>query len=167
MEAFSIRGQEAPSKSLKLELFRKDMLKASHHVELGLANVLVSSTEEVIDGFDNITVDEVGNLHAQYSAKDSRNLLIGQLGFLAPISESQVIYETSGYFSARNRENALHVSSISSVGGGSVVQGALEQSNVDLTKQLTNLLHKQMLFQSNSKAIQAYMSANEQLQSIR
>ena len=167
MEAFSIRGQEAPSKSLKLELFRQDMLKASHHVELGLANVLVSSTEEVIDGFDNITVDEVGNLHAQYSAKDSRNLLIGQLGFLAPISESQVIYETSGYFSARNRENGLHVSSISSVGGGSVVQGALEQSNVDLTKQLTNLLHKQMLFQSNSKAIQAYMSANEQLQSIR
>jgi flagellar hook-basal body protein len=167
VENVTIHGYEAPKKSLRVEIFRNSELKASQAIDMQLTDVQVSSSKEILDRFDSITIDDAGNINALYGGIESGNRLIGQLGFVAPINESQIFYESGGYFSDTAKYGFLHVSSIASNGGGSVIQGALEQSNVDLTQQLASLLQKQMLFQSNSKAIQAYMSANEQLQNIR
>ena len=66
-----------------------------------------------------------------------------------------------------NQFPTADIGSISDVAGGSVVQGALERSNVDLMSQLTELIKTQTTFNANSKAIQAYTDAYKLVQDIR
>lgn len=128
----------------------------------------IKSDKTDIQKFHNVTVDEDGFIDVSVVGNTSvENVRIGQFAIAASPVESDFVYRSSGYFRVGPHSQGLAHGNVKSVGSGSILQGALEKSNVEMTQQLTSLIEGQRAFQANSRMIQTYLDANEKLKSIR
>jgi flagellar hook-basal body protein len=121
-----------------------------------------------IKRFNNLTVDADGFIDVSIvNESGAESVRIGQLAIAGSPVESDFVYRSNGYFRVGPNSQGLAHGNVKSVGSGSILQGALEKSNVEMTQQLTSLIEGQRVFQANSRMLQAYLDANEQLSSIR
>jgi len=108
------------------------------------------------DGFptgllNSIDVDESGAMFARFS--NGRANILGQVA-LANFSNTQGIQASGNTnFSETFASGAAIVGTPGSTNLGLIQSGALERSNVDLTKQLVDLITAQRTFQANAKVI--------------
>lgn len=155
-------GLEVAPLDLDVEVISTEGIVATSQFGMALTNVTYLGQETVINNFDSFNVSSEGEVSV-FSVVDNSQLEVnvGTLAFVNPVSTENLRYLRNGYFFIDSGLNTIDARSISAVGGGSVVQGALERSNVDLMSQLTSLIKNQFVFQASSKAMQAYTNANK------
>lgn len=155
-------GLEVAPLDLNVEVISTEGIVATSQFGMALTNVTYLGQETVINNFDSFNVSSEGEVSV-FSVVDNSQLEVnvGTLAFVNPVSTENLRYLRNGYFFIDSGLNTIDARSISAVGGGSVIQGALERSNVDLMSQLTSLIKSQFVFQASSKAMQAYTNANK------
>ncbi len=98
-----------------------------------------------------LTIEENGELLARYSNGES--VLSGQLA-LSTFRNLQGLQPQSGGYWLRTLESGEPVTSAPrDPGFGTVRQGALEESNVDITAELVNMITAQRSYQANAQTI--------------
>ena len=163
-----VEGFEIGPVSLNYIFEPKQGVASQSNIQMDLLDVQYLGQETIVNQFDSLTINPEGEISVVGSLDGEKVVAkIGSLLFTNPVSSDDLKYIRSGYFSSENKWRSSNFGSISEVLGGSVVQGSLERSNVDLMEQLSDLIRKQVIFNSNSKAIQAYAEAYKKVQDIR
>ncbi|WP_213684985.1 flagellar hook-basal body complex protein [Roseicyclus sp.] len=163
-----IEGFEVGPLELNVEFSPAEEAGVTSTIAMNLNDVTYLGQETTIDHFDSININTRGEISVVSNIDGNQGEIdIGTLAFTNPISTENFKYIRSGYFVMGSQFPTADIGSISDVAGGSVVQGALERSNVDLMSQLTELIKTQTTFNANSKAIQAYTDAYRLVQDIR
>jgi flagellar basal-body rod protein FlgG len=133
-----------------------------------LTDVQYLGQETIVKKCDSFAINPEGEISVLSNFNGGKSIIeLGTLLFTNPANSSDLNYLRSGYFASENKWRSSDFGSISEVVGGTVVQGSLERSNVDLLKQLSDLIQSQVVFNSNSKAIQAYTEAYKLVENIR
>jgi flagellar hook protein FlgE len=98
-----------------------------------------------------VSIDPTGVVSAVYT--NGRSTQLGQLA-LANFPDPQGLKQLGGTNWAETFTSGTHISGTAgSSGFGSIQSGALESSNVDLTKELVNMITAQRAFQANAQVI--------------
>ncbi|MGC9196529.1 MAG: flagellar hook-basal body protein [Syntrophobacteraceae bacterium] len=78
---------------------------------------------------------------------------IAQIGVTTFSNPSALVSDGNNLFSTGVNSGAANLGTVGSGTAGTIVSGALEMSNVDLTQQMVNLIDYQADYQANSKSI--------------
>lgn len=114
---------------------------------------------------DNFKIDSTGTITGVYS--NGTNRVIGQLA-LATFSNDRGLEKAGDNTYAETNNSGQANIGESGVGGkGSLLAGALEMSNVDLSEQMTDMIVTQRGFQSNAKTIQTVDTLLETVLSLK
>ncbi len=114
---------------------------------------------------DNFKIDSTGTITGVYS--NGTNRVIGQLA-LATFSNDRGLEKAGDNTYAETNNSGQANIGESGVGGkGSLLAGALEMSNVDLSEQMTDMIVTQRGFQSNAKTIQTADTLLETVLSLK
>lgn len=101
---------------------------------------------------DNFKIDASGTITGVYS--NGTNRTIGQIA-LATFSNQQGLEKAGdNTYVESNNSGMARIGESGVAGRGSLMAGALEMSNVDLSEQMTDMIVTQRGFQSNAKTIQ-------------
>ena len=101
---------------------------------------------------DNYKIDSSGTITGVYS--NGTNRVIGQIA-LATISKDHGLEKAAdNTYVETNNSGQANIGESGVAGKGSLLAGALEMSNVDLSEQMTDMIVTQRGFQANSKTIQ-------------
>ena len=136
--------------------------------EMDLKDVKYLGSEEKFNLFDSFEVDNGGNILVTLA--DSTGYSVENLGTIAtanPVNQQDLVRVRSGYFVSPDPVRVSDISSIKELSGGSIIQGSLEKSNVDLMGELSSLIENQLKFNANGRAIQAYLEANKTLREVQ
>lgn len=101
---------------------------------------------------DNFKIDQSGTITGVYS--NGTNRAIGQLALASFTNQGGLEKTGDNTYVASNNSGMANISTSGVAGKGSLLAGALEMSNVDLTEQITDMIVTQRGFQANSKTIQ-------------
>jgi len=125
-----------------------------------------TTTTNNADGYASGTLSGVqisndGSIMAQYS--NGQKMAVGRLA-IATFSHEGALESVSNTSWAATAESGVALYSTAGVGqAGTLVAGALEQSNVDMTAELVSLMTAQRNYQANTKVIS---TVNEMSQSL-
>lgn len=112
----------------------------------------------------SVTINEEGLVIATYTNGETQNL------YKLPIAEfsnPNGLKAISGNVFAETRESGvINLREAGTNGVGDVVSGSLEQSNVELSEQLTDLIVAQRAYQSNTRVISATDELLDQLNKL-
>ncbi len=112
----------------------------------------------------SVTIDEEGFVIASYDNGENRSLYKLPV---ADFSNPNGLRSISGNVYAETRDSgAVVLREAEENGAGTVVSASLEQSNVDLSEQLTDLIVAQRSYQSNTRVISTTDELLEQLNNI-
>ena len=101
---------------------------------------------------DNYKIDSSGTITGVYS--NGTNRVIGQIA-LATFSNDRGLEKAGdNTYVETNNSGQANIGESGVAGKGSLLAGALEMSNVDLSEQMTDMIVTQRGFQANSKSIQ-------------
>ena len=101
---------------------------------------------------DNYKIDSSGTVTGVYS--NGTNRVIGQIA-LATFSNDRGLEKAGdNTYVETNNSGQANIGESGVAGKGSLLAGALEMSNVDLSEQMTDMIVTQRGFQANSKTIQ-------------
>lgn len=78
---------------------------------------------------------------------------LGQIGLASFVNQDGLIQNGNGYFSRSSNSGAPTYANPGNSAVGSLVSGALEASNVDLSKEFTDMIVAQRGFQANARVI--------------
>jgi flagellar hook protein FlgE len=98
-----------------------------------------------------IIIDAEGRLQASFGA--GRTVVIGQLAMASFNNPQGLVKLGTNAFSESEASGAASVGTPGSGGRGSLIGGALEQSNVDIAQEFTQMILAQRGYQANSKSI--------------
>ena len=101
---------------------------------------------------DNFKIDSSGIITGVYSNGTNRSL--GQIALASFTNQSGLEKAGETMFQESNNSGMAKIGTSGSAGRGSLLAGALEMSNVDLTSQFTDMIVTQKGFQANAKTIQ-------------
>ncbi len=101
---------------------------------------------------ENFKIDQSGIITGVYSNGVNRTL--GQIGLATFTNQSGLEKAGENTYLESNNSGAANIGVSGVAGKGSLIAGALEMSNVDLTEQFTDMIITQRGFQANSKTIQ-------------
>ncbi len=114
---------------------------------------------------DNFHIDSTGTITGVYS--NGTNRTIGQIA-LATFSNQQGLEKAGdNTFVESNNSGMARIGESGTAGRGSLMAGALEMSNVDLSEQMTDMIVTQRGFQSNAKTIQTADTLLETVLSLK
>jgi flagellar hook-basal body protein len=112
----------------------------------------------------SVSINEEGQIIASYSNGETQALF--QLP-IADFANPDGLRSISGNVYAQTRESGeVNLREAGSNGTGSVVSSALEQSNVDLAEQLTDMIVAQRAYQANTRVISTTDELLEQLNQL-
>ncbi|MBB4567306.1 flagellar hook protein FlgE [Rhizobium leucaenae] len=101
----------------------------------------------------SVTIGKDGTVNAVY--KDSSTKALYRIPLATVASPDNLTLESGNVYSA-NGESGVTVTGFPQTGGfGYIQSGALEESNVDLATELTNMIEAQKSYTANSKVFQA------------
>jgi flagellar hook protein FlgE len=115
---------------------------------------------------DDVSIDKTGKLYGVYSNGETK--LLGQIvvaNFLNPTAMEAL--GDSLYTTTQNSGEFDGVGSSVDENGGSMSQGVLEMSNVDLSTEFTEMITTQRGFQANSRIITTSDSMLEELVNLK
>ena len=98
-----------------------------------------------------VSVDDAGVITAQYSNGQSHDLY--RIPLFRFTSEDGLRREGNNLYSATPESGAMQYGRAGTENYGSILGNRLEISNVDMTREMTNMIVVQRGFQSNSKSI--------------
>ncbi|MDR3570047.1 MAG: flagellar hook basal-body protein [Syntrophobacteraceae bacterium] len=114
--------------------------------------------------YSSYSIDQFGNLSGITSAGSTAT--IGQLGVTTFSNPSGLVSVGNNMFTTGNTGSNAGTAVVGTAGAGqagTILSGALEGSNVDLTTQMVNMINFQADYQANSKSI---VTANTLLQTV-
>lgn len=114
---------------------------------------------------DNFKIDSSGIITGVYSNGTSRTL--GQIALATFPNQSGLEKAGSNTYVESNNSGLANIGESGIAGKGSLLAGALEMSNVDLTEQFTDMITTQRGFQSNAKTIQTADTLLETVLSLK
>ena len=114
---------------------------------------------------DNFKIDSTGMITGVYS--NGTNRTIGQIALASFTNQGGLEKAGDTTFVESNNSGAARVGESGVAGKGSLLAGALEMSNVDLTEQFTDMIVTQRGFQSNAKTIQTADTLLETVLSLK
>jgi flagellar hook protein FlgE len=123
----------------------------------------VSSTNQ--DGYESgqyqsFTIDPDGTVSATFS--NNQRLAVGQLA-LANVTNVQGLKMLGdGDYATTLASGAASVSTAGTAGLGTLQDGALEQSNVNISAEFSNLIIAQRAFEANSKAVTTFDTVTQE-----
>jgi len=130
-----------------------------HVGKISQYNSIFGVNQIVQDGFANgrlndISIDENGTIQGRYSNGQSQRM--GQV-ILANFASPEGLHQSNGtsWKETFSSGSAL-IGQPGSSSLGRIRSGALEESNVDVTKELVNMIGAQRLFQANAQVISTY-----------
>ncbi|MFT3976255.1 MAG: flagellar hook protein FlgE [Sphingomonas bacterium] len=124
-----------------------------------------SQNGSAIGQLQGVTVDSTGVVKASYSNGDVKPLgMVAIANFSNPEGLRQL---GNGYWAQTGISGAPIAASAGSNGAGSLMSGMIEQSNVDITEELVNLIAAQRNFQANAKALDTDNQISQTIINIR
>ena len=103
-------------------------------------------------GIDRIEVSEDGTVYAQYENGSFKALY--RIPIATVQSPDRLNVEPGNVYSQSSNSGDIRIGFANEGGMGSVVSGALENSNVDIAEELTNMIESQRSYTANSKVFQ-------------
>ena len=103
-------------------------------------------------GIDKIEIGEDGTVYAQYENGSFKALY--RIPIATVQSPDQLNVEPGNVYSQSSDSGDIRIGFANEGGMGSVVSGALENSNVDIAEELTNMIELQRTYTANSKVFQ-------------
>jgi flagellar hook protein FlgE len=124
-----------------------------------------SQNGEPIGQLQSVTVDPKGVVKASFSNGTTQAL--GQV-VMAQVSNPQGLRQVgNGYWVASGLSGDTTLGQAGEGGYGSLMSGAIERSNVDMTEELVGLISAQRNFQANAKAIDTANQLSQTIINIR
>ena len=114
---------------------------------------------------DNFKIDSTGTITGVYS--NGTNRVIGQLALATFANDRGLEKAGDNTYVASNNSGLANIGTSGVAGKGSLLAGALEMSNVDLSEQMTDMIVTQRGFQSNAKTIQTADTLLETVLSLK
>lgn len=114
---------------------------------------------------DNFKIDSTGTITGVYS--NGTNRVIGQLGLATFANDRGLEKAGDNTYVESNNSGMASIGESGVAGKGSLLAGALEMSNVDLSEQMTDMIVTQRGFQSNAKTIQTADTLLETVLSLK
>lgn len=114
---------------------------------------------------DNFKIDSSGTITGVYS--NGTNRVIGQLALATFANDRGLEKAGDNTYSETNNSGQANIGESGVAGKGSLLAGALEMSNVDLSEQMTDMIVTQRGFQSNAKTIQTADTLLETVLSLK
>ena len=114
---------------------------------------------------DNFKIDSSGTITGVYS--NGTNRTIGQIALATFANERGLEKAGDNTYVETNNSGQANIGESGVAGKGSLLAGALEMSNVDLSEQMTDMIVTQRGFQANSKTIQTADTLLETVLSLK
>ena len=114
---------------------------------------------------DNFKIDSSGMITGVYS--NGTNRTIGQIAMATFTNQGGLEKAGDNTYVESNNSGIANIGVSGVAGKGSLLAGALEMSNVDLTEQFTDMIVTQKGFQSNAKTIQTADTLLETVLSLK
>lgn len=114
---------------------------------------------------DNFKIDSSGTITGVYS--NGTNRVIGQLALATFANDRGLEKAGNNTYVETNNSGQANIGESGIAGKGSLLAGALEMSNVDLSEQMTDMIVTQRGFQSNAKTIQTADTLLETVLSLK
>lgn len=114
---------------------------------------------------DNFKIDSSGIITGVYS--NGTNRRIGQIALASFTNQSGLEKAGDNTYVESNNSGAANIGESGIAGKGSLLAGALEMSNVDLTDQFTDMIVTQRGFQSNASTIRTADTLLETVLSLK
>ncbi len=114
---------------------------------------------------DNFKIDASGVITGVYS--NGTNRTIGQIALASFANQGGLEKAGENTYMESNNSGIAKIGESGVSGNGSLMAGALEMSNVDLTEQFTDMIVTQRGFQSNAKTIQTADTLLETVLSLK
>jgi flagellar hook protein FlgE len=99
----------------------------------------------------DLTIDQTGTIIGVFT--NGRSYSLAQVAMAKFVNNEGLMHEGGSLFSASANSGDPVIGTPGTGGRGGIESGALEMSNVDLSKSLTELIVIQRGFQANSKTI--------------
>ncbi len=112
----------------------------------------------------SVAIDENGFIIASYSNGETQRLFKIPLADFA--NPDQLLSTSGNVFAETSESGAVNLAEAGTSGVGEVVSSSLEQSNVELADQLTDMIVAQRAYQANTKMIQTSDQLLEELNRI-
>ena len=114
---------------------------------------------------DNFKIDSTGTITGVYS--NGTNRVIGQFALATFANDRGLEKAGDNTYVESNNSGMASIGESGVAGKGSLLAGALEMSNVDLSEQMTDMIVTQRGFQSNAKTIQTADTLLETVLSLK
>lgn len=114
---------------------------------------------------DDFKIDSSGTITGVYS--NGTNRVIGQLALATFANDRGLEKAGNNTYVETNNSGQANIGESGIAGKGSLLAGALEMSNVDLSEQMTDMIVTQRGFQSNAKTIQTADTLLETVLSLK
>ena len=114
---------------------------------------------------DNFKIDSSGTITGVYS--NGTNRTIGQIALATFANERGLEKAGDNTYVESNNSGMARIGESGVAGKGTLMAGALEMSNVDLSEQMTDMIVTQRGFQANSKTIQTADTLLETVLSLK
>ena len=114
---------------------------------------------------ENFKIDSTGTITGVYS--NGTNRTIAKLAMATFANQNGLEKAGDNTYVKSNNSGEAKINESGVAGAGSLLAGALEMSNVDLTEQLTDMIVTQRGFQSNAKTIQTADTLLETVLSLK
>lgn len=114
---------------------------------------------------DNFKIDSTGTITGVYS--NGTNRVIGQIAMATFANDRGLEKAGDNTYVETNNSGQASIGESGVAGKGSLLAGALEMSNVDLSEQMTDMIVTQRGFQSNAKTIQTADTLLETVLSLK
>ncbi len=129
-------------------------LDMSKMTQLGLeyTEIMVEADGNAPSGIDSIEIGTDGTMYAQYENGTFRELY--RIPLATVQSPDQLTVLPGNVFTISADSGDLRMGFAGENGLGAVISGALENSNVDIAEELTNMIESQRSYTANSKVFQ-------------
>ena len=166
--ALSIGGTPSPFKNINIDFSSLTMYATS-------GSSTLEATKGSLDGIGagkqvgnmtGVSIDESGKIYGKYDNGDS--VLLGQIAvasFSNPAGLESI--GNSMYAATQNSGEFDGIGQDPTIGGGSLTTGVLEMSNVDLSKEFTDMITTQRGYQANSRIITTSDTLLEELINLK
>jgi flagellar hook protein FlgE len=131
--------------------------------QYGSASALLDQSQNgyASGSLQRVSVDSQGNVVAQFTNGQTR--ILAQVVLSRFVNPQGLVRSGDNLFIQSNDSGSPIIGAPGGNGLGTIVAGALEQSNVDLGKEFVDMIVNQRAFQANSKAI---TTSDEMLQDL-
>jgi flagellar hook protein FlgE len=126
----------------------------------GISNTTATTQDGYAAGsYQGFTVEPDGTIQAEFS--NSQKSTVGQVAVGTVVNEAGLVRSGSNEYSTSNVSGSIAVG-VANVGGrGTIEDDSLEQANVDISSEFSNLIVAQRAFEANSKTVTTFDSVTQ------